>query len=347
MKESTAYTSIVYFITRACFIGMSFHVLISYSKQDAWISILISYILGILFVGLINYILSYQGEQDFRQTCKKLFPKSYQFIIIILTLFIFSIVVINFWNLGNLITSQFLSKTPSLAIGITFLVPIIYILTKKKIVIARVSMILFYFSILLFICSVFGLISRFEFSNFQPIFQNSILPSSFYYFGFNIGPLLLITLFPHKNYKKSIWKGYILSAITLIIVTLMVIGVLGHYLSILYQYPEFHILKNTYQGILNYQMENFLTIQWVFDIFIFCAVGLKWCNEMLGIKEEKKCIILPLILLILSNFIFKDNTSANEILLNYFAKIFPTVFMLIILLFVIKILIKKSKKNHA
>jgi Uncharacterized membrane protein len=344
MKESNAYASIAYFLTRSSFVGMSFHILITYAKQDAWISVLLSYIIGILFICLINNIMKYQNDKSFRDTCISLFPKTYPLIIGVLVLGIFFITVINFGNLGNLVASQFLNKTPLIIIWITFLIPIIYIISKKKIIIARVSLILFYFSIILFIISTLGSFSQIELLNFKPLLQNSIVPSSFTYFGLNIGPLFLITLFPHKEFNKSIWKGYLLSAISLLVITMTIIGTLGYNLSSLYHYPEIHILKNTYQGILNYQLENFLAIQWIFDIFIFCSVGIKWCNEMLTIKEEKKAFILPL-LLIMFAFIFFNNL--NNSFLPFISNIYFIFFLSISFIFVAKILIKKAIKKIA
>ena len=123
-----------------------------------------------------------------------------------------------------------------------------------------------------------------------------------------------------------------------------IIGVLGVELSLIYQYPEFHILKRAYQGVLTYRMENMLSIQFLFDIFVFATVSLKGCNELVGWNKGIVSYILPAIMLISSIYIFKDNTIANSILEHYISWIIPLIFTMILLLLWVKTFYKKRRK---
>ena len=298
MNKTVSYTAVIYFILRASFIGISFSLLLDDSKQDSWIVILISYLIGIIPLLLIKYIAKYKSNISFMEKTKLLFPKTNKLISLFMLITFFFVTIINFCNLANLITSQFLSKTPNLIILISFILPIIILISKNNKIIARVSLILFYMAIVLFVSCVLGLITKFKFSNFEPILNNPVLKSIYPYMGFHIMPLFLILFFPNNEIIPSLKKGYFISAITLFLTFITIIGILGVELCLIYQYPEFHILKRSYEGILTVRLENIFAIQCIFDIFIFCVVCLKNCNTILNINKGFKQAILPIILLI-------------------------------------------------
>ena len=311
MKNRLSYVAVSYFLSRAFFIGIVFSLFIRTSKTDSWLSFLISFGIGFLFLFLIQYIASYEPEKSLREKYILLFPKVYPLMIGLSCLLFFFLACIGFWNLSNLLTSQFLNKTPKFVIQLSFLVPLILLLKKDTKIIARVSLILFYISIFLFLFSLIGLIFQFQFSHFLPAFQ--------------------------ANITKPI------SSLSLFLVIVMIVGVLGIELSLVYQYPEFHILKRAYENILTYRLENILAIQWLFDIFIFCAVSLKGCHELFAIKTGIKEYFLPILMFLISTHLFKDNTIANAFVEKYLSTSIPSICIFIILLFVFKIWIKKRR----
>ncbi len=343
MRKQLPYMAVTYFLSRAFFIGVLFSLLIRTSKVDAWISFLLCFVIGFLFLFVLQYIASYEPEKSLREKYIDLFPKSYPFWMLISILLFLFLAVVGFWNLSNLITSQFLNKTPKFVIQISFLIPLLLLLRKECKIILRVSLVLFYISILLFLLSFIGLIFQFDFTNFLPAFQSNITSPIFPFLGFQVFPLFLLLIFPNQEVKKGMKKGFCLSSLILFLTTITIIGVLGIELCLIYQYPEFHILKRAYQGILTYRLENILAIQWLFDIFIFCTVSLKGCHELLAMKKGMKEFILPILTVFLSIHLFKDNTIANTITEQYLSKIIPCVWLLIILAFVLKIFIKKRR----
>ena len=62
MKKITnlEFGSIIYFIIRAYFVGVSLNALLFISKQDNWISILFGIIIGIIPLLLYIYIFNYE-----------------------------------------------------------------------------------------------------------------------------------------------------------------------------------------------------------------------------------------------------------------------------------------------
>lgn len=343
MKKSLSYASVMFFIIISSFIGMSFQLSVTSAKQDLWISLILSFIIGIIPMLMIKYIASYQPDKPFRNKIKDLFPKIYPIIFFILIVGVFAMTQVSFINLNNFVASEFLNKTPKIAVGIAFIIPITIIISKKAVVIPRVAQFLFYFGLILFLASVIGLIGKVDIANFQPILRNPILPSAIYFLGFNIAPLFMILIFPNNLIKKELGKAYIFSFITLFLVSIITLGVFGVYLTTLFRYPEFHVLKSAFEGLLSYQLENTLAIQWIFSIYIFCSVGLKFCNELLNIKKGIKVGILPVLMLILAFYLQTDEVSAYNFLGKYVSILVPSFFIGIILLFSFKVFIKKNR----
>lgn len=346
MNKHLSYTAIIYFLLRATFIGISFSVLLEHSKQDSWIVILLSYLIGIIPLLMVEYIAKYESDKPFVEKIKLLFPKTNKLIILIMLIGFFFVTIINFCNLANLITSQFLSKTPNIVILISFIIPIILLVSKDNKIIARTSLILFYIAICLFISCVLGLITKFKFANFEPVMTNPIASSIYPYMGFHVMPLFLILFFPNKDIIPSLKRGYIISAITLFLTFITIIGILGVELCLIYQYPEFHILKRSYEGILTVRLENIFAVQCIFDIFIFCVVCLKNCNYLLNIHKGYKQGILSIVLVIVSFFLFKFNDITNNRDIYYLSIAFPTFFTFLLIIFSYKIFIKKRMVKH-
>lgn len=345
MNKSISYTAVIYFLLRASFIGISFSILLDNSKQDSWIVIILSYLIGIIPLLLIEYIAKYRSDKSFLDKTKLLFPKANKIIKLFMFITFFFIATINFCNLANLITSQFLSKTPNLIILISFAVPIIMLVSKSNKIIARVSLILFYFAILLFISCVLGLITKFELNNFKPIMTNPLSKSIYSYIGFHVMPLFLVLFFPNDKIISSLKKGYFISSITLFLTFITIIGILGVELCQIYQYPEFHILKRSYEGILTVRLENIFAVQCIFDIFIFCVVCLKNCNQILNINQGVKQSLLPILLVIISFILMKTSNIVNNNNTIIISNLFLYLFAFLISIYCIKIFINKQKKE--
>ena len=338
MKNIFGYTTIAYFISRAFFAGITSLSLISQTNQDAWISLFFAIMIGLIPVYIFHKIASYDEELNIVQKIDKLFPNSGKYIKILLGIGVFAIVILNFWNLINLITTQFLNKTPNYVIGISLIIPIILLINKDNKIIARVSTILFFFSIILVITSVIGLLPKIQIDNLKPFMENNYLKGIIPYISYNTLPLFIILIFPNRYIKRSIIHGYIISSISLFIGLLFLISILGVNLVILFQYPEFHLLKLAFDGFITFRLENILAIQWIFDIFIFTTIGIKFCNETFNIKNN---YIIPIIILILTNYIFPNNTIANTIITYYLPYIIPFIFLLI----PVVVLYKQKKGN--
>ena len=250
-----------YFVTRAFLVGMTFNALINVMKRDSWVIPLICIPLDILFIFILNKIMDYEPNLSLPQKVIKLFGKAFgKIFLVIISIFSLIMGILNYLTLNNFIQSQFLTKTPLIAIIIIFMITIFYILCKGIDVICRTSNILFFINIFLFVISFSGLISSFDFSNLKPMLQsstNDYLSAMNSYYAFHIAPMLLLTMIPKNKIdkpklKKTMIISTVISSITMFCVILATLSVLGYELTALYEYPEFHVLKQaTLVGAFN------------------------------------------------------------------------------------------------
>ena len=272
------FASLNYFVTRAFLVGITFNALINVMKRDSWIIPLISIPLDVLFILIINKIIDYEPDLNLPQKVIKLLGKKIGSIILIfISIYIFMMAILNYLTLNNFIQSQFLTRTPLMAIAILFMITIFYILCKGINVIARTSNILFYINAFLFIISFTGLISSFKLENLQPMFMsstNDYLSGINSYYAFHIAPMFLLTMIPknridNPKVKITLIISTIISSITMFAVIFATLSTLGYELTALYEYPEFHVLKQATLVGASSRIESILVIQLIFDIFIY------------------------------------------------------------------------------
>ena len=186
---------IIYFLSRCFFLGISYNSIINIAYEDNWISILIGCILGIIPLLIYLKILDYDENMNVVDLTKHLFGKVLGTIInSVLALFMLFFATIIFWNLTHFINSQFLAGTPSWAVSLIFLIPILYLLSKDISTITRTALILFMISLGLYILSMSGLIGQIEMDHINPILNSNpthLLMGSFRYICYNVCPLFL------------------------------------------------------------------------------------------------------------------------------------------------------------
>lgn len=349
-----------YFIMRASFLGITSSNLLHLSKQDCWISIIVATILGIIPLSILLFIINRYPNDTIFSLTKKLFGNIIGKIINTISAIGVGIcAIVTFYNLIGFISSQYLNKTPTLAIAIMFLISLIYILTKGITVIARTHVIFLYFSIILFIFACSGLFKEIDLDNIKPILEfgwSPVIKGSMSFVAFNILPLFILTCIPKnsvfqtKHYNRNIIITYFLSALSLFLTMFYIISIFGPHLALLYQYPEFHLLKLiTISGFIT-RVEGIIALHWLFELFAIIVIGIYFIIQYL--KDEWKLpdktnnlaiIILSILLIFAVENIFKNNTIANFITLHYSPYICFGFFLVIPAIIGIKCLF--SKKN--
>ena len=350
-----------YFIMRGFFVGITINNLILTTKQDGYISIIVGFIIGLIPLLLYLYLINYNHQYNFIDILNAEFEKKVgKIITIFLGLFCLLFSTISFWNLTNLINSQYLANTPTFFIGLIFFIPMIYILSQNINIIGRSSCIFFYFSIILWIIPFLGLIFQIKLINILPLLENGIKPilgGTYQYITNNIFSLFLLTIFPKdiisdkNNVNKRLILSYCLINLILFLTFFTTLSIFGVKLATIYQYPEFHLLKRVSIGGFVQRIESALSIQWIFDMFITSVLSLYYFNNIvlkIFNAHTKKFQTIALLIsaisvLIISNYIFSNNTISSIFLRTIFPICITIFFFIIPLITYFKITIKKTK----
>lgn len=350
------FCSIAYFLMLANNMGLTKYVMFHYAKQDSIISIIIGSILGLIPLFIYLKIIDKKPELNIFEKIDYLFPKLGKIISLVLTATITYFIAINYNNLIKFISSQYLSKTPSIVIALSFLPAITYILTKGTTVIGRTIFILLIISIIFVFLTIGGLIWQVKIENLLPILENGIkdpLICSFIYITFNISPLFLLTTIAKNNItdkdklKKRMIITYVIANMVTLIIFFLTLAVLGKNLTMLYQYPEYDVIKKVSLIGFIERTESTISLTWIFYVFAITVIGIQFICEyikhtfkIINKKTNNKIIILTsLIITIWGNLIFQNNTSFELFIYNKL----PYMFAIILILIPIIIALKKVK----
>ena len=353
------YDTLLFFLLRASFVGSVSANLLVTAQRDSLLSVILSSILGIIPLIIFYKLIRSYPRKNIIEIINEVFGKKSGILInFILSLFILFNASLIFRNLINFISSQCLYQTPDLIIGSIFMIAIIYSLYHGITTISRSSTTLFYLFSFLFLISLIGLFNQVNITNFLPILENGINPvlkGTYNYISLNILPIYIITIIPynevenHNQFLKNTIIFYILSSISIMVVCFSIISVYGINFANLIEYPEFHLLKRIdIFGFLQ-RIENILAIQWIFDIYFYTLISSYYIYKFIDISTKKIIKIkekivrkklsfsIPVIILILSLIIFKNNTVDNYFINNYlpilniiFFLIIPTLILIII-----------------
>lgn len=346
--------ALTFFLVRAFYIGITLDNLIKIVKQDSYISLTIAFILGFIPLLFIYYIFNYEPNLSLPKKNLKLFGNILGTIInIIFIWFTFFIILILFGNLVTLIFSQYLNKTPTLVISIVFIFAIVYVLLHDIKTICRTAMMLFFFTILLYLLSLVGLSTQMSIDNFKPFLEVSymkLFKGSYSFITYNVLPLYLLLIIPkndidHKHFFKHITLGYIIASISLFLVLITTIGIFGIKLCYLYEYPEFQVLKYVSLIGLSARIDGILIIQWIFDLLIFMIIGMYFILEttktMFKVNKHIYSIILAILLVLLN-----ESITSNIILNNLAMNVFPHVIFIFISCFLVIMFITIKFKRY-
>ena len=346
--------ALTFFLVRAFYIGITLNNLFNIAKQDSYVSIIIGFIIGFIPLIIIYYIFNYEPSLSLPKKNLKLFGNILGTIInIIIIWFTFFIILILFSNLVTFVYVQYLNKTPMLVISIVFIFAIVYVLIHDIKTICRLSMILFFFTVILYLLSLIGLTTQISIDNFKPFLESNYLFKGTYSFiTYNVLPLYLLLIIPknnidNKKFFKFITIFYIIASISLLIVLITTIGIFGIKLSNLYEYPEFQVLKYVSLIGLSARIDGILIIQWIFDLLIFMIIGMYFILEttktMFKVNKHVYSIIIGILIVLLNEYI-TNNMLINDLSINIITHI---IFIFISsLLVIIFISIKIKRYTH-
>ena len=305
-------------------------------KQDvginSWISIIISYLIGIIPLLLTLYIANYKKELNLFEKNKHLFGDILGTTInILISLILFTITMTILYNIVSFINTQFLYRTP-LIISIILLVTLsIYCSIKEINVISHISIILMAINLFMFILSNLSLISDIKLDNLLPILKintNNLFISSIKLTIINILPIITILIIPkdkitnQKKYNTSIIIAYIIGFFITLITIIGTIGTLSIYLTNAFEFSEYMVLKKIKLFGFLERTENIIATSYITENYIYLTILIYAISKNIPRKSDKTFkytnIIVGILLIITTTYIFKNITIFNNYTENTF-----------------------------
>ena len=353
-------SSLILTITISFNLGINLYILKNNTGINSWLTIIISYIIGLIPLLITLYISNYQPTLTIYEKNITLFGKTIGNIINITISFILFIIAITLiYNVISFITTQFLYHTPMLISSILLISLAAYAATKEINVISHVSLILMTLNIIVFIISTTSLIKEINLDYLLPILktdQSNILITSIKITIINILPIIIILIIPkasitnQKKYHKSIIISYITGMLITFIIITGTITTLGIYLTKTFEYSEYIVLKKIKLFGFLERIENIASTQWITETFIYLSliiysIAKSITHKKNDNKEElnyhkentpKKrfiytCIIIGIIIIITNNYLFTNITKFN----NYIETTFIYIVSLLIPIYII------------
>lgn len=354
--SNTEIASLITIQTITLYSGININIIKNSVGNNAWITLLIADIIGIIPLLIYLYIAKYKPTLKLNEKINTLFKHSGKLINIFLNIIILSLGITFLYNVSNFITSQLLYRTPQLLISTLLIIIIIYHTQQGIESICRVSLIMLAFNLILFTTSTASLAFHINIENFLPVLKDDtahIFTTSLKLACINFLPIIITLVIPKENarnkehYNKSIIKGYTLGIIISFLVIITTYGVLGKYLVNIFEYPEYIVLKKvTFLGLIE-RIENIVSNQWIVGYYIYLTLIIYYlansCILNNKINNKYLKVFYGLITLILTTLIFKDNSTYH----SYIENIFPYLTSSIIIIYIFlttKIFI--DNKNH-
>lgn len=348
------FSCLIFFPIFAFFSGIGTHNLINIAKVDAYISVLLSYIIGLIPLGLFLLIFNYKKDLDIKDKIKYLFGKPLGIVInyLIVVLLILASIV-SFHGLSNFIISQLLTETPITTFMFLLSIILIYNVSLGIENIARVSIIFLGIIIGLTILSTLGVVPHFEMSNLKPFLENGINPplkGGIILTLTNVIPIFILLTIPkekiqnNKKTTKHIFFFYTLAFILIFITIFLTLSSLGIYLCDVYQYPEYTALKKI--SFFNFidRIENLVYVKWFLSSVICLSLFIYYLRTT--IKKSSK-VILPTIICIALTYLSLNIFKNNTIYYNFILNIYPYINLLLLSIFIIialNIIVRKIMK---
>lgn len=294
-----------YFNSRALFIGYGLSLLFKMSHHDILFSILLGFVLGLIFLFAFN------NKKDY---------KLIKFVTTIL------LSVIAFISIINLTKTLYLENTPLILIICFSLIVVYYISGIKNNAWNKLTSILYVISLVMFVIIFLGLSVHIRIDYLRPIkiidFKD-VIKSSLMFFIISIYPIIRLN---EKDNKKELIIRYIVSSITIFLMAFIVLSVLGEKEALLYRYPEYIVLKRIKMLDFISNVDNIL----FFAIYLDLIVSLSSSIRNLDIKiPYLKVLVMFFIGAVV--FVICNHSSLINIVLKLFAFVICSMFLLTII----------------
>ncbi|MCM3630600.1 endospore germination permease [Paenibacillus glycanilyticus] len=329
------------------------------SKQDAWLSMLLAFIGGLitggLFAAIANKLQRVSLYEAIRQRLGVWFG-GFFFLLFLFASFMCCLTLLS--EMIQFMTTQLMPETPVTAIIIFFAAVIIIAYRYGIESYARMGELLFPVFMGLFVMLVVFLLPQVDWPNVQPIMAKgffSIISGAYpaYCTGF-VEMAVLLMLVPYVTGKgkltKPILTGFTVGGMVLFLVVLLSVLVLGPSLMETKYYPTFVLAQKIMIGHFFERIEAVMAFLWV--ITVFYKTLLHFFTITTGLAQvfqlkESKMLTIPLgMILLVGTVVGTPNIVVyNVILIEYYPWFDITFFLALPIVFLILLLAIKKKQQ--
>jgi spore germination protein KB len=291
------------------------------AKQDAWISALLTPVIGMPVVWIYWYLGSQYPELTFVEIMKKIFGRWIGTVAAASYVFLCLNIACHLpWYVANFVTTQALPETPQYVISLVFVTAVVIAVLYGIETIARASEIFIRFVLVLAVLTTLLVSPNIKFENLQPVLENGMIPifkGSYVLSCFTVFPVItMMMIYPAntekiQEAKKSLFKGLLWAGFITFITILMSTLILGSKITASSQYPTYLLAKEIRLGTIFTRLESIVAYTWTITQFmiglLFFYAGTTGLSQLIGLKDHKRIVMpLGLITLVMSGVVFPD-----------------------------------------
>lgn len=293
--------------------------IISIAKQDAWISLLIAIIIGLLIIYINTTLANLYPDKTFIEVIEHLLGK-WLGSFVILNFILLTIIAASqrAWFIADFFTTSYLVRTSPYLVTILFITAVALALLYGLETFVRTIQIFFYIILIMFMLSVVLSLPESKIDNLFPILENGIIPplkGTIHILSSTVFPIILIHIIYPTNLKypkksqKFVFLGYLFSMLFVFLSIFMSILVLGSNFIAFDRRPTFRLIQEINIGIIFSRTEALSVFIWLTSIyistFVYYYAGAIGISQLLRLKDYKKIVLpLGLIIIVLSGYIY-------------------------------------------
>jgi spore germination protein KB len=329
--------------------------LASIAKQDAWLSTVLSSVIGISVILLYYFLGSRHPGMTLIGIIKSILGKWIGTAVAALYVLFFIIVTYDLpWYIIDFM-SHVMHETPAYVISSLLVLSFAIAALYGVEVIVRASEIFLKLVTIFFFMSMLMVAPNIKADNLLPLLENGVLPvfkSSVFLSSYIAFPVIsILMVYPShiestKRTKGVLIKGMLWSSLIYFVAIILSILVLGSLVAAKSKYPTFLLLKEINVGNIFTRLEYFISVIWIVTVFIvgtlFFYSSTAGLSELLRLKNHKNIIgPLALIIFIMSGVAFSSDVANKYWSRNIYLPFSITMGLLIPLLLFLIYYIKK------
>lgn len=253
-----------------------------YASMDAWITCIISSIIGVGIVFLLIRVSSMDEKKNLFELMEFALGKFIGKVVILLFLFfMLFLTATNLRQIGDFMTTQIMVDTPIQFIMLLFALTSLYGIKLGLEVIGRSCEIFFPYAIVSLILLLVLVSPEADFTKIKPILEDrasaafaTVIPTlGIPYFELIVFLAIIPYVNAFKKAKKGFYIGTIVASFMILLITLMCLAVLGAEFTGRQVYPTYILGKKI--SIANFleRIEILVAIAWFFTIFFKITVN--------------------------------------------------------------------------